>query len=84
MYIVLIPILLTFPFCGSIFNGGFLGWVSSDQAKLAQALRSKQLQSTVFAVCIIQVKPHLEQVLSFSTNYKYSTVNLFVSSIPIR
>jgi hypothetical protein len=38
-------------------------FASLDQQKLAEARRAKQLQDTVFAICVIQVKAHLEQVL---------------------
>lgn len=37
--------------------------LSNEQRSLAEAFRSLQLQSTLFGVCVVQIKPHLEQVL---------------------
>jgi len=38
--------------------------LSSEQREFAKAFRSMQLQSTLFAMCIVQVKPALEAVLN--------------------
>jgi len=40
-----------------------VGALSPEQRALAEAFRAMQLQSTLFAVCVLQIKPHLEQVL---------------------
>ena len=37
--------------------------LSPEQQKLAKAFRSMQLESTLFGICVIQIKPHLEEVL---------------------
>ena len=42
--------------------------LSSVQWKMSEAYRMKRLQSSVFAICVIQVKPHLEQVLKLPTD----------------
>eukprot|EP01033_Poteriospumella_lacustris_P015889 gene15890-11374_t len=38
--------------------------LSPEQQRFAQAYRSMQLESTLFGICIIQVKPQLEKVLN--------------------
>ena len=38
--------------------------LSENQRAFAKAFRSMQLESTLFSMCIIQIKPHLEQVLN--------------------
>jgi len=74
---IVVPLILEqLPTAREFRGGAATSWVSSDQANLAQALRSKQLQSTVFAVCIIQVKPHLEQVLNLPSESLSKEVQL--------
>ncbi|KAJ9471537.1 hypothetical protein DIPPA_70005 [Diplonema papillatum] len=38
--------------------------LSPEQQRFAKAYRSMQLESTLFAVCIVQIKPQLEKVLN--------------------
>ena len=38
--------------------------LSPEQQRFAKAFRSMQLESTLFAVCVIQIKPQLEKVLN--------------------
>ncbi len=38
--------------------------LSPEQQRFAKAFRSMQLESTLFGVCIIQIKPQLEKVLT--------------------
>lgn len=38
--------------------------LSPEQQQLAKAFRSMQLESTLFGICFIQIKPHLETVLN--------------------
>jgi hypothetical protein len=38
--------------------------LSPEQQRFAQAFRSMQLESTLFGVCVIQIKPQLERVLN--------------------
>ncbi|KAJ1427659.1 hypothetical protein B484DRAFT_397165 [Ochromonadaceae sp. CCMP2298] len=40
--------------------------LSPEQRRFAQAFRSMQLESTLFAVCVVQIKPQLERVLRLS------------------
>merc|ERR1712127_874450 len=42
--------------------------LSPEQQRFAKAYRSLQLSSTLFGVCIIQVKPQLERVLNLPDN----------------
>ena len=42
--------------------------LSPTQQRFAQAFRSMQLQSTLFGVCLIQIKPQLETVLKLSAD----------------
>ena len=37
--------------------------LSPEQQQLAKAFRGMQLESTLFGICLIQIKPHLEAVL---------------------
>ncbi len=37
--------------------------MSPEQQRFAKAFRSMQLESTLFGICVIQVKPHLERLL---------------------
>eukprot|EP01064_Diplonema_japonicum_P008946 TRINITY_DN16417_c1_g1_i1.p1 TRINITY_DN16417_c1_g1~~TRINITY_DN16417_c1_g1_i1.p1 ORF type:complete len:931 (+),score=345.73 TRINITY_DN16417_c1_g1_i1:32-2824(+) len=38
--------------------------LSPEQQRFAQAYRSMQLEATLFAVCVVQIKPQLERVLN--------------------
>lgn len=38
--------------------------LSPEQQQFAKAFRTLQLQSTLFGVCVIQIKPHMERVLN--------------------
>eukprot|EP01034_Spumella_vulgaris_P024500 gene24500-30852_t len=40
--------------------------LSPEQQRFAKAFRSMQLESTLFGVCVIQIKPQLEKVLKLS------------------
>ena len=42
--------------------------LSPEQQRFAQAFRSMQLSSTLFAVCIVQIKPALEKVLNLPSD----------------
>jgi hypothetical protein len=42
--------------------------LSPEQQAFAQAFRSMQLESTLFGVCVIQIKPQLEKVLNLAPN----------------
>jgi hypothetical protein len=42
--------------------------LSAEQQSFAEAFRSMQLAGTLFAVCVIQIKPALEQVLRLPNN----------------
>src|SRR5690606_15689801 len=39
---------------------------SPEQQRFAKAFRSMQLESTLFGVCVIQIKPQLEKVLNLA------------------
>jgi ubiquitin len=41
-----------------------IGSLSPEQQRFAKAFRSMQLESTLFGVCVIQIKPQLERVLN--------------------
>ncbi len=40
--------------------------LSPEQQRFAQAFRSMQLESTMFGICVIQIKPQLEKVLKLT------------------
>jgi hypothetical protein len=42
--------------------------LSPEQQRFAKAYRSMQLESTLFAVCVIQIKPQLEKVLKLQAD----------------
>ena len=42
--------------------------LSKEQRAFAKAYRSMQLENTLFGLCIIQIKPHLEQLLNLPEN----------------
>ena len=42
--------------------------LSPEQQRFAKAYRAMQLESTLFGVCIIQIKPHLEKLLNLLPN----------------
>ena len=45
-----------------------VGSLSDKQREFASAYRSLQLSGTLFGVCVIQVKPHLEELLGLSVS----------------
>lgn len=42
--------------------------LSDEQQRFAKAYRGMQLSSTLFAVCVIQIKPQLERVLKLPSD----------------
>jgi hypothetical protein len=42
--------------------------LSPEQQRFAQAIRQMQLESTLFGICVIQIKPLLEKVLNLPSN----------------
>lgn len=59
---VLIPLLTTILPSIKEFNDAIIS-LSPEQQTFAKAFRSMQLESSVFAVCVIQLKPQLEKLL---------------------
>ena len=59
---------------------------ASVQWKISEAYRMKRLQNSIFAICVIQVKPHLEQVLKLPADslsreiaLTQSVIDLFIN-----
>eukprot|EP01032_Pedospumella_encystans_P016639 gene16639-18976_t len=50
--------------------------LSPEQQRFAKAFRSMQLESTLFGVCVIQIKPQLEKVLKLQTDSPKKEIKL--------